>query len=236
VQSSLKMAGLRLSLPASNKRLRIAGSSLVGVFARCTEKIALVPLEASPEMLRQLEEGLGVVSIQTAISGSSVVGSLVCGNSNGFILNPYASEETIKRLSPHGKIARLPGKISAAGNVILANDNAALVHPGLSSRACETISQTMGVDVVKGTIGGLKTVGMAAAATNQGLLVHPKVSEAELAVLDDHFGIPVDVGTVNFGSPLIGSGLLANSKGYFAGEETSGPELGRIEDALGYLK
>jgi translation initiation factor 6 len=29
---------------------------------------------------------------------------------------------------------------------------------------------------------------------------------------------------------------LANSKGYFAGEETSGPELGRIEDALGFLK
>jgi translation initiation factor 6 len=28
---------------------------------------------------------------------------------------------------------------------------------------------------------------------------------------------------------------LANSKGYFAGFDTSGPELGRIEDALGFL-
>jgi translation initiation factor 6 len=61
------------------------------------------------------------------------------------------------------------------------------------------------------------------------------VSETELAVLDDLFGLPVDVGTVNFGSPLIGSGLLANSKGYIAGEETSAPEMGRIEDALGFL-
>ena len=89
---------------------------------------------------------------------------------------------------------------------------------------------------MKGTIGGLKTVGMAAVATNKGLLVHPRVSEAELAVLDDLFGLPVDVGTVNFGSPQVGSGLLANSKGYLAGEETSGPEMGRIEDALGFLE
>jgi len=34
---------------------------------------------------------------------------------------------------------------------------------------------------------------------------------------------------------LVGSGLIANSRGYLAGSETTGPELGRIEDALGYL-
>ncbi|RLI16358.1 translation initiation factor IF-6, partial [Candidatus Bathyarchaeota archaeon] len=36
----------------------------------------------------------------------------------------------------------------------------------------------------------------------------------------------------NFGVPLIGAGLLANSKGYAAGAETTGYELGRIEEAL----
>jgi translation initiation factor 6 len=219
----------------SNKRLRIAGTSLIGVFARCTEKVALVPLEVGPENIRQLEEELEVVVVRASISGSSVVGSLVCGNSTGFVTNPQASDEAIQRLSTLGKAARLPGKISAAGNVVLANDSAAIVHPGLSSRACKIVSQTLGVEVVQGTIGGLKTVGMAGIVTNKGLLVHPRVSETELAVLDDLFGLPVDVGTVNFGSPLIGSGLLANSKGYIVGEETSAPEMGRIEDALGFL-
>lgn len=219
----------------SNKRLRIVGTSLVGVFARCTEKVALVPLEVGPESVRQLEEELRVAVVRASIGSSSVVGSLVSANSTGFVTTPQASDEDIERLSGHGIAARLPGKISAAGNVVLANDSAALVHPGLSARACEIISKTLGVEVVKGTIGGLKTVGMAGVATNKGLLVHPRVSEAELAVLDDLFGLPVDVGTVNFGSPLIGSGLLANSKGYVAGEETSGPEMGRIEDALGFL-
>ena len=172
-------------MPVSNKRLRIAGTSLLGVFARCTEKVALVPLEVGPENIRQLEEELEVVVVRASISGSSVVGSLVCGNSTGFVTNPQASDEAIERLSKYGKAARLPGKISAAGNVVLANDSAAIVHPGLSSRACEIVSQTMGVEVVQGTIGGLKTVGMAGIVTNKGLLVHPRVSETELAVLDD---------------------------------------------------
>jgi len=54
-------------------------------------------------------------------------------------------------------------------------------------------------------------------------------------VLEELFELPVDVGTVNLGSPLVGSGLLANSYGYLAGDETTGPELGRIEDALDFL-
>jgi translation initiation factor 6 len=77
---------------------------------------------------------------------------------------------------------------------------------------------------------------MAGVATNKGLLVHPRVTEEEIAVLEKHFGLPVDVGTVNLGSPLVGSGVLANSHGYFAGLDTTGPELGRIVDALGFLE
>jgi translation initiation factor 6 len=222
-------------LQASDKRLKIAGSSLLGVFARCTEKIVLLPPEVGPEAVVALEKGLKVAAIRATVGGSSVLGSLISANSQGFVVTQHASEDELRRLSEHGNVARLPGKISAAGNVILANDNAALVHPGLSARACEAISKTLGVEVVKGTIGGLKTVGMTAVATNKGLLVHPRASETEIAVLEDLFELPVDVGTVNLGSPLVGSGLLVNSKGYMAGGETTGPELGRIEDALGFL-
>jgi translation initiation factor 6 len=150
------------------------------------------------------------------------------------VVTYHAGEEEMKVLREHGRVARLPAKINAAGNVILTNDSAALVHPGLSARACHAVTETLGVKVVKGTIGGLKTVGMAAVATNKGLLVHPRVSEAEVAVLEDLFELPVDVGTVNFGTPLVGSGLLANSQGYIAGDETTGPELGRIEDVLDF--
>lgn len=222
-------------MPVSDKRLKIAGSSLLGVFARCTEKLVLIPHEAEPEATQALQEGLRVDAVRLLAGGSSVLGALISANSNGFVVTHHAAEEEIKILREHGRVTRLPAKINAAGNVILANDSAALVHPGLSARACRAVAETLGVKVVKGTIGGLKTVGMAAVATNKGLLVHPRISKLEVAVLEDLFELPVDVGTVNLGSPLVGSGLLANSHGYFAGIETSGPELGRIEDALGFL-
>ncbi|MEA2046149.1 MAG: translation initiation factor IF-6 [Euryarchaeota archaeon] len=228
---------MKQSLQANDgdRRLNIAGSPVVGVFARCTEDVLLVPPVTKPEVIEGLKRYLEVTPVTTWMGGSSVLGSLVCGNSTGFVLTSRASVKDMKDLVPYGRVARLPGKISAAGNVILANDNAALAHPGLSTKACEVISKTLGVPVRQGTIGGLKTVGMTAVATNQGVLVHPRLTDIELADLEDLFELPVDVGTVNFGSPLVGSGILANSKGYVAGEETTGPELGRIEDALGFV-
>lgn len=219
----------------TDKRIKIAGSSLLGVFARCTEKVVIVPQEVGEADRLALEDGLKVEAVRALAGIGSVLGSLVAANSNGFVVTHHAGNEVLKALREYGRVARLPARINAAGNVILVNDSAALVHPGLSSRACEAVEQTLGVKVEKGTIGGLKTVGMAGVATNKGLLLHPRVSEEEIAVLERLFELPVDVGTVNLGSPLVGSGVLANSRGYFAGEDTSGPELGRIEDALGFL-
>lgn len=219
----------------TDKRLTIAGNSLIGVFSRCTEKVVLVPQEVGEEDRLILEAGLKAKAVQMQIGGASVLGSLIAANSNGFVVTHHAGDRDVEFLREFGRAKRLPARINAAGNVILVNDSAALVHPGLSSKACETIEKTLGVMVEKGTIGGLKTVGMAGVATNKGLLVHPRISEEEIAVLEKVFGLPVDVGTVNLGSPLVGSGILANSQGYLAGGETSGPELGRIEDALGFL-
>ncbi|HOT07153.1 MAG: Translation initiation factor 6 [Methanosaeta sp. PtaB.Bin039] len=219
----------------TDRRTQIAGNSLLGVFGRSTEALVLVPPETGEKSRQALELGLNVPVRSVFMAGSSVLGSLIGGNSNGFVVTSYASDDEIRALEASGRVSRLPGKISAAGNVILANDTAALVHPGLTSRAVEQISETLGVDVRKGTIGGLRTVGMAAVATNRGILAHPRISEAEIAVLENLFSLPVDVGTVNFGSPLVGSGILANSHGYMAGAKTTGPELGRIESALGFL-
>lgn len=222
-------------MQANDKRLNIAGSPLLGVFARATDKVVLVPYEVGPEEFEFVQAGLKVEAVRMLAGGSAVLGSLIAANSSGFIVTHHAGDEEMKLLREHGRVARLPSKNNAAGNIILANDSAALIHPGLSAKASEAIAETLCVEVVKGTIGGLKTVGMAGIATNKGLLVHPRVTPDEIAVLEDLFELPVDVGTVNLGSPLVGSGVLANSYGYLAGEDTTGPELGRLEDALGFL-
>jgi len=67
------------------------------------------------------------------------------------------------------------------------------------------------------------------------VLCHPQASESELETLEDHLDVYADLGTINYGTPLLGSGLVANDESYLVGEDTTGPELGRIEDTLGFL-
>lgn len=217
------------------RRLNISGSTVVGVFAACTEDFVFVPLDAADEVIKELEESLGAVALRVSVGGGSIIGSLLRGNSNGVVVAGFVLDKELRAIRKHVKAARLTEKLNAAGNLILANDTAALVHPELSDKSVGIIKKTLGVEVRRGTIGGLKTAGMAGVATSKGVLVHPKASQEEISVVEELFALPVDIGTVNFGSPLVGSGLLANSKGYVAGEDTTGPEISRIEDTLGYL-
>ena len=93
----------------------------------------------------------------------------------------------------------------------------------------------LGVPAKKGTIASLGTVGMAAVVTNKGCLCHPKTTPEEVEQLEKVFDVDVMIGTVNHGFPMIGSGLVANSNGAIIGNMTTGIEMGRIEEALGFL-
>ena len=218
------------------RQLDFYGYPYVGIYATNTEQHLVLPPDLPEAAVEAASETLGVTAIRTLINESTLIGSMMTGNSNGFVVSDLALDKEVRVLQQHAKVARLKGKMTASGNIILANDTAALVHPNLSDRNVETIAKALKVDVKRGTIGGLKTVGMAGCATNKGLLVHPRATEAELAALEDLFKLPVDIGTVSFGSPLVGSAILANTKGMITGTRTSGPELGRIEDALGLLE
>lgn len=67
--------------------------------------------------------------------------------------------------------------------------------------------------------------------TNKGGLVHPMCSVAELDELSTLLSIPLCAGTVNRGSDLIGSGLVANDWSSFCGQETTAAELS-VADAI----
>ena len=216
------------------KQLDFYGYPYVGIYASNTEDYVVLPPDLPEHTAEDAAKALGVNIIKTLINDSTLIGSMMTGNHNGFIVSDLALDSEVAELEKHLPVARLKGKMTAAGNIILANDTAALVHPLLHDRHLDLIRDTLKVDVKRGTIGGLKTVGMAGVASNKGLLVHPRATAAELVVLEDLFHLPVDIGTVSFGSPLVGSAILATTKGLITGTKTSGPEMGRIEDALGF--
>ena len=85
---------------------------------------------------------------------------------------------------------------------------------------------------MKGTIGGIKTVGSASVLSAKGMLVTPDADEEEMKFLSDLFKVPVKSGTANFGNMYVGSSILANSKGVLVGKDTTPVEIGRIDDIL----
>ena len=218
-------------------RASFAGSAYVGVFARATDDCLLVRPDAADELVDELAEELAVVAVPTTVGGASTVGVLATGNENGLLVSNRVLDFERERLETalDVPVGALPGTVNAAGNVVLANDYGAFVHADLGPDAVAIVEETLQVPVERGELAGVRTVGMAAVATNAGVLCHPKSTDEELDVLEEVLDVRADVGTINYGAPLVGSGLLANDSGYVVGEDTTGPELGRIEDALDYL-
>jgi translation initiation factor 6 len=215
-------------------RTAFVGSSYVGVFARATDEYLLVRPDVEAEALA---EECGATLVPTTVGGSSTVGSLATGNASGLLVSSRALENELDRLSEavDVPVTELPGRINAPGNVVLANDEGAYVHPDLSEEALATVEDALDVPAERGEIADVRTVGTAAVANNRGVLCHPKATDAQLDRLESVLGVPADIGTVNYGAPLVGSGLVANDHGYVTGEDTTGPELGRIEDALEFI-
>jgi translation initiation factor 6 len=218
------------------RTITFAGDPNIGVFARVLDDIAIVPPEA-PEVFKvAVRDALGVNLVETTIQGSTIVGSLVAGNSRGIVVSGLATEEELDLLAEYREVLLLNESMNAAGNVIMANDTFAAVHQDMPTELAKVIGDFLGVEVIHLTLGGVKTVGMAGVATGKGVIVHPRATERQIAMLEEVTKVPVGTGSINMGGGLIGTGLLANEHGYLAGNATSGFELGRIEDVFGFLE
>ncbi len=207
----------------------------VGIYCRTNNSIVFLQQSLPKKTKRLVGEILDVKVVELCIADSTIVGSLLACNSSGAIITAYTNKETFLILEQQGlRVFPVKDIINAAGNDILVNDYGALVHPELKAATIKQISKTLDVPVQKGTVASLGTVGMAAVVTNKGCLCHPKTTDEEMQQLKKIFDVDVMIGTVNHGFPMIGSGLVANIKGAIIGNMTTGIEMGRIEEALGF--
>ena len=219
-------------------RAAVNGSPYVGVFVAATDDHAFVRPDLDDDLGTAIANELEADLVETTVGDAATVGALLVGNANGLLASSRLTDRERDRIEAATDlpVTELPGRINAAGNVVLANDSGAYVHPELSEAAHAVVESALGVPAERGEIAGVRTVGTAALATTRGVLCHPKATDGELDRLEDVLGVRADVGTVNYGGPLVGAGLVANAHGYVAGQETTGPELGRIEDALGFIE
>ncbi len=214
----------------------IAGNEHIGVYCRAFDDVAFVTHDAPDQFIQVVREELSVPVVQTTIQGSSIIGSLLVGNNHGFIVSGMVTPEELAVLQEYRDVLLLERGMNAAGNIILANDDLAIVHPDMPERFAEEIAAFLDVPILMMSIGGIPTVGMTAVATTRGFLLPPRASQQEIEAIEEYTDLPVGTGTINMGTNLVGTGLIANNFGYVAGSATSGYELSRIEDVFRFVE
>jgi translation initiation factor 6 len=208
----------------------------IGVFAGANDDLAVLPVTCPESFVSAVKEALGVEVVRTNICGTSLVGVMTAMNNKGVLLSKHAEEREIQALKGAGlEVGIIEDKYTAMGNLVLLNDRAAIISGLFSKRTVKAMEDVLDCEVVPRNLGGFKTVGSLGIATNKGALMHPLVEEEELEWVEDVLKVDVDLGTVNRGVGFIRTGLIVNKNGALIGDATTGPEIVRIEDSLGYL-
>lgn len=213
----------------------IFGSDQVGIHLAAVGNVLFHPPELPGPSVELLETCLGLEMVPTMIGGSNLVGALLSGNSKGMAVADIATERDIDALTSYGDVVVMEGGVNTAGNLMVVNEQGAIVSPSVPHDGLEILAEVMGVAVASTTVAGQDVVGSLAAANDQGVLLHPDVTPDEALLIEEILGVPPMVGTVSFGSPYVGAGVCASNHGAVSGTQTTGPELNRVEDALGFL-
>ncbi len=173
---------------------------------------------------------------QLRIAGTDLLGIFTAGNADGLLVPDIISEHEEERLDETGIDYKVvEARHTALGNLVLCNENGCYISRNLNDVADE-IAAFLDVPVETGTVAGLDIPGSCGVATDEGVLLHRNASEDELAAVEDALGVDGDVGTVNFGTPFVHSGVLATTEQLLLGNDTTGPEVQRVQEALGFLE
>ncbi|MBI4019006.1 MAG: translation initiation factor IF-6 [Candidatus Aenigmarchaeota archaeon] len=212
-------------------KVSFAGDPNIGLYGFATDKYYLAGFQrGAPKTF----ETLKVPVVSAMVMNTYFAGMFAAGNSRGIIISNFSAAYGFTKIK-HSHVLELETNQTALGNLIIANDIGAIISP-LLRKSKDTIEEFLGVKTEIGTVAGLKICGSAAIATNKGCLAHPKIKESEKAVIEKVLEVPVMIGTVNYGSPYVKSGIIANSFSFAVSEQSTGPEMGNIVEALGFLE
>ena len=213
----------------------ILGHSQVGVYLSVIDDVLFYPRSLDGTSIEMLTQSFEMEMHPFLVGGSSLLGSLLSGNEKGIAVADIATEEDLDELTSFSDVVVLESGVNAAGNLIECNAHGAVVSPVVPDKGVEMISDVLGVDAMHSKVAGHDTVGSMLVANGNGVLAHPDITREEAETIESVMKVPVMVGTVTFGSPFVGAGCTASNTHALVGSGSTGPELNRIEDALGLI-
>ena len=208
-----------------------------GVFCVTNDLLTLVPPGIPDDDMAAIGDALGTTVEVITIGGSSVLGTLVATNNKGLLVSNLVTSLELEKLEKWCKnlnlnLGILSERANAIGNNFLLNDSGGFCNERLSSSSIKDAEGIFEVAVKSQSFNGMDTLGMIGCVNNNGGLCHPDIDENERKIMQEVLDVPVMEGTVNFGMPLVGAGVITSSKGAVCGRQSTGVELGRVEEAL----
>ena len=219
-------------------RTDIRGSFNIGNYAKAVGDRLLLTANALDRKARRFEQTLGTTHFKIRLGECHLTSPFFAGNRSGILASRFVEDKILEALRSRSNsqpVHTLETKLTAIGNLILANDKGVLVTPMLSSSHLRVVGDALDAEVEKGTLGEAPYVGSLATVNNHGGIVTPFATDEEIQRLEDLLRIEVHRGTINSGTAFIASGLVATDKGAVAGKLTDGKELMTITRALKVL-
>jgi translation initiation factor 6 len=213
----------------------VFGSDQLGVYLACVGNVVFHPRELEANVVEEIHVALEAEMAGISIGGSQLIGSLLAGNSKGMAVADLATQEDLDVLTSFGDVVVLESGINTAGNLLLVNEKGAVASPAIPDFGLEILADVLQTDVTSTTIADHDVVGSLGIANDLGVLLHPDVGQTEVELIQEVLGVKPMVGTVSFGSPFVGAGMVVSNSGAYVGSDTTGPELNRVEDALGLI-
>jgi translation initiation factor 6 len=208
-------------------RFDVYRSPNIGIFLKANDNFLFIPKGFADSKAEKLQSFLNVQCVRASIAQTRLLGPLSVINNNGIVVPRIAEDYEVQELkkATDMNVERVQLKMTALGNLIVANDRAGLASPIIPKESLRQIEDVLGVPVEHMSIDTYHQVGALVVSTNVGAVVHPKTSEREMDLIKESLKVDVEAATVNGGVPFVASGVIANSKSAVVGTLTTGPEL-----------
>ncbi len=182
---------------------------------------------------KKFEDFFGVEIIQTSIANSSLIGILVKGNSNGFIVPKIIEEEEKKRFKEQGiKFKEIKSEFTSIGNLLALNDSIGIASELFSNKVIKEMEKFLKTKLIKKNLANNYLTGANLVITGKGFIVNPNISEKEFKFLEKTLNLKGMATTINYGDQFVSNSLIANSFGIFAGKLSTGFEMLRVDESL----
>ena len=197
------------------------GSPFIGIFSIINDNYALVPPDISPDFVKAAKK-LDVDIVRTTIANTNLLSHFAKANNNKLIITKLVEKDELKLLKDlFSEVIVIEANYTALGNLVAINDNGIVC----ASQLTKSIKDATGV-----TVAGSDLVGSSIYANNKAFITHPDTTDAELKKIQKVLKVDGGKGTINFGDPMLSTGIIGNKKGVIIGTRTSGPEMNRIDD------